>query len=62
MIGMVSGEGMLFLLVGILYWAVLIGTALFLLWTLYLLNTYLRLRIAQLREERGRRELVRPDP
>lgn len=59
MIGVVSGEGMLFFLVGIVYWTVLIAAALFLLWTLYLLNTYLRLRIAQLREER---RAVHPDP
>lgn len=59
MVGVVSGEGMLFFLVGIVYWAVLIAAALFLLWTLYLLNTYLRLRIAQLREER---RAVHPDP
>lgn len=59
MIGVVSGEGMLFLLVGIVCWTVLIAAALFLLWTLYLLNTYLRLRIAQLREER---RAVHPDP
>jgi hypothetical protein len=59
MIGVVSGEGVLFLLVGIVSWTVLIATALFLLWTLYLLNTYLRLRIAQLR---GERRAVHPDP
>jgi hypothetical protein len=52
-LAVVSAEGMMFLLVGILYWTVLIGASLFLLWTLYLLNKYLRLRLAQLREERA---------
>ncbi|MFI7481333.1 hypothetical protein ACH9EU_02840 [Kocuria sp. M1R5S2] len=53
MLAVVSAEGMMFLLVSILSWTVLIAASLFVLWTLYLLNKYLRLRLAQLREERA---------
>lgn len=56
---MISAEGMLFFLLGILSWAVLIAVVLFLLWTLYLLNRYLRLRLVQLRRHE---EAARPDP
>lgn len=59
MIGVVSVEGMMFFLAGIVSWAIVIGAGLFLLWTLYLANKYLRVRLRQLRAEQ---EPVHQDP